>query len=127
MIRRALFAAWRVAAGLSRPSKAGNLRRLRARRESIESLVTREANITDIPALARLHVTTWNATYAPLLLKGPSVAIREQQWREAFARNEPGSFCLVVQRADGELVGFAHAGDGQLRLARHSKPRRLCG
>jgi ribosomal protein S18 acetylase RimI-like enzyme len=35
------------------------------------------------------------------------VALREQQWREAFARNAPGWFCLVIERADGALVGFA--------------------
>ena len=109
-MKRALFGAWRAAAALERPSTAGNLRRLRARNESIDSLVIREANVADIPALARLHVTTWNATDRPLLLKGPGVAIREQQWREAFARNDPNWFSLVVERADGQLVGFAQAG-----------------
>jgi GNAT superfamily N-acetyltransferase len=108
-MKRALFGAWRAAAALERPSTAGNLRRLRARNESIDSLVIREANVADIPALARLHVTTWNATHTPLMLKGPSVAIREQQWREAFASNDPIWFCFVVQRPDGELVGFAQA------------------
>src|SRR5262245_50365542 len=97
-MKRVLFGAWRVAAGLARPSSAGNLRRLRARHESLETLVIREANVSDIPLLARLHVTTWNATHAPLLLKGPGVSIREQQWREAFARNDPSWFCFVVQR-----------------------------
>ena len=108
-MKRALFSAWRVAAGLARPSTTGNLRRLRDRRESLESLTIREATPADIPALAQLHVTTWNATHAPLLLKGPSVAIREQQWRDAFARNEPHWFCFVVERPGGELVGFAQA------------------
>src|SRR5262245_45508319 len=108
-MKRAFFDAWRVAAGLARPSGAGNIRRLRARHESLESLVIRQANVADVSRLARLHVTTWNATHAPLLLKGPSVSIREHQWREAFARNDPNWFCFVVQRPDGELVGFAQA------------------
>ena len=108
-MKRALFGVWRAAAGLARPSRAGNLRRLRARSESIDSLVIREANVADIPVLARLHVTTWNTTHRPLLLKGPSVAIREQQWREAFARNDPNWFSFVGERADGQLVGFAQA------------------
>ena len=73
------------------------------------SLVIRDATEADIPALAELHVTTWNATYAPMLMTGPSVAIREQQWREAFAKADGRWFCLVVENANGELVGFAKA------------------
>ncbi len=69
------------------------------------SLRIREAAATDIPAIARLHVTTWNATYAPM--RGPPVAIRESQWREAFAHQDGSWFCHVVEREDGELVGFA--------------------
>ena len=58
----AVFAAWRLLAGLSRPSKAANARRLRARGETLASFTIREATAADIPALAQLHVTTWNAT-----------------------------------------------------------------
>lgn len=97
-------------AGLARPSKRANLRRLRARGESAASLRIREAAAADVPTLARLHVTTWNATYAPLLMKGPSCDVRERQWREGFAKSEEsdrGWFCFVVERPDGELVGFA--------------------
>jgi len=108
-MKRAWFSAWRAAAGLARPSAAGNLRRFRARRESVNSFAIREAIAADIPALAELHVTTWNATHASLLLKGPSVAIREQQWRDAFAKNDPHWFCFVVERPGGQLIGFAQA------------------
>jgi ribosomal protein S18 acetylase RimI-like enzyme len=52
-------------------------------------------------------VKTWNATYAPFLVKGPTYEIRERQWCEAFGRNDPSWFCFVVERPDGELVGFA--------------------
>ena len=106
-MKRLVFAAWRLLAGLSRPSKAANARRLRARGETLASFTIREATAADIPALAQLHVTTWNATYAPLLVNGPGVAIREHQWREAFAKNDGSWFCFVVERPDGELVGFA--------------------
>ena len=91
-MKRAVFAAWRLLAGATRPSKAANLRRLRARGETIESLSIREATAADIPVLAQLHVTTWNATYAPLLVTGPSLAIREHQWREAFAKAGTGNY-----------------------------------
>jgi GNAT superfamily N-acetyltransferase len=106
-MKRIVFGAWRFAAGLARPSKGRNLRRLRARGEKPDAFKIREATATDIPALTSLHVTTWNATHAPLLLKGPGYDVRERQWREAFAKNEAGWFCLVVERPDGELVAFA--------------------
>jgi ribosomal protein S18 acetylase RimI-like enzyme len=107
--KRLVFAVWRFVAGLQRPSKAANARRLRARGETAASLRIRDATAADIPALSRLHVTTWNATYAPLGMKGPSVAIREHQWREAFAKDDGTWFCLVVEAANGDLVGFAKA------------------
>jgi GNAT superfamily N-acetyltransferase len=104
-----VYAAWRILAGLLRPSRRGNLRRLLRRGEAVDDLHIREATAADVPALARLHVITWNATYAPFGLKGPSAEVREQQWRAKFARNDPDWFCLLVQRADGALVGFAQA------------------
>ena len=74
---------------------------------TLEPLVIRDATAADVPALARLHVTTWNATYAPMRATGPPVAVREQQWRETFATTDGSWFCLVVENARGELVGFA--------------------
>ena len=73
----------------------------------VDSLIIRDATPDDIPALARLHVATWNATYAPMGMNGPSVAVREGQWRETFARRDGSWFCLVVENARAELVGFA--------------------
>lgn len=106
---RAVVAAWRFVAGLTRPSARANARRLRARGEAVTSFAIRDATAADVPALARLHVEAWNATYAPLLVKGPGVSVRERQWREAFAKDDGSWFCFVVQRPDGRLVGFAKA------------------
>lgn len=108
-MKRFLYAAWRTLAGFLRPSRRANLRRLRQRGEALDDLHIREATAADVPALARLHVTTWNATYAPFGLTGPSVDVRERQWRAKFASADPDWFCLLVQRADGALVGFAQA------------------
>jgi GNAT superfamily N-acetyltransferase len=102
-----VLATWRFLAGLNRPSKIANARRLRKRGETLASFSIRDATAADIPALARLHVITWNATYAPLLLKGPSYEVRKQQWLDTFSKNDGNWFCLVVERPDGELVGFA--------------------
>src|SRR5262245_31726083 len=90
---------------LGRPSKAANLRRLVARGEDTRSLRFRDATAADIPALAQLHVITWNATYGGR--RGPSYELRERQWREAFDRVNGSWFCFVIEREDGELVGFA--------------------
>jgi ribosomal protein S18 acetylase RimI-like enzyme len=112
--RRFVNAAWRTWLGLRRPTRRSNIRRLRRRGESPDSLTIRDATVDDIPALARLHVETWNATYAPFGAEGPSVGVRERQWRQRFAAEDPDQCCFVVQRADGALVGFAlaHRSDG---------------
>jgi ribosomal protein S18 acetylase RimI-like enzyme len=70
------------------------------------SFAIREAIAADIPALADLHVRTWNATY-PDVVKKPTYEIRERQWREAFAVTDGSWFCFVVEGPGGELVGFA--------------------
>ena len=106
-LKWAANAAWRFLAGLTGPSGAANARRLRRRGEAVARLTIRDATVADVPALARLHVETWNATYAPLLVKGPGLQIRERQWRDAFAKDDGSWFCLVVERPDGRLVGFA--------------------
>ncbi len=106
-IKELVNSLWRSVAGLERPSATDNARRLAGRGESVESVIIRDVTPTDIPALAQLHVTTWNATYAPLLMHGPTVAVRERQWRDAFAKDDGTWFCLVAENATGELVGFA--------------------
>ena len=67
----------------------------------------RDAVPGDVPALARLHVQTFNETHRGGRPGGPSYELREQQWREAFAAGDGRWFCYVVEGADGELVGFA--------------------
>lgn len=106
-LKAIVFGLWRGVGDLLRPSSADNARHLRERGETAASLAIREATAADIPALAQLHVTTWNATYAPMLMNGPPVAVREYQWREAFAQADGGWFCFVVENTKGQLVGFA--------------------
>ena len=89
----------------SRPSGRANRTRLREEGESLESIVCRDAVPADIPALAELHVTTWNATYRTS--RGPTVATREAQWRKVFERADPLEFVVVLEDRDGRLIGFA--------------------
>ena len=67
------------------------------------SLIIREATAADVPALADLHVRTFNETHGP----GPTYEIRERQWREAFQSADGSWFCFVVEGEAGKLVGFA--------------------
>ena len=103
--------------GRLRPSKAQNVRRLQSRGESLGSLTFRDATAGDIPRLAALHVKTWADTY-PMVRRPPTYAIRESQWIEAFAKADGSWFCIVIESAAGELIGFAkgirtglHTGD----------------
>lgn len=105
-MKDAINAALRSLRNLRRPSKATNSRLLRARGETPASLVIREATNSDIPALSRLHVTTWNETHG-WRPNGPTYELRERQWRDAFSRVDGSWFCLVIERPGGELVGFA--------------------
>ena len=103
-LRAASFRVIRRMLALRRPSVCANRRTLRERHESVEELSLRPAVASDVPALAALHVATWNDTYAPLMT-GPSAAVREQQWRQAF--DDPKSwFCYVLARPTGTLIGF---------------------
>lgn len=88
----------------TRPTGEENARELRARGESLESITFRDATVEDIPALAELHVTTWNATYNTS--RGPSVATRTAQWKEIFGKPNRRDFVLVLENREGRLIGF---------------------
>jgi ribosomal protein S18 acetylase RimI-like enzyme len=89
---------------LFRPRGERNRQRLRDRGESLDSIRFRDAVASDIPALAELHVTTWNATYRTT--RGPSVATRSWQWNEAFRKEQRRDFVLILEDHRGRLVGF---------------------
>jgi ribosomal protein S18 acetylase RimI-like enzyme len=67
----------------------------------------RNATTGDVPALAKLHVQTFNETHRGGRSGGPSYDLRERQWREAFTVTDGSWFCFVVEDADNELVAFA--------------------
>jgi GNAT superfamily N-acetyltransferase len=88
----------------SRPTGEVNARKLRERGESLDSIIFRDAVAADIPALAELHVTTWNATYNTT--RGPTIATRTWQWNEIFAKTNRRDFVLVLEDRTGRLIGF---------------------
>jgi GNAT superfamily N-acetyltransferase len=67
----------------------------------------RPATTCHIPALAQLHVQTFNETHRGGRPGGPSYELRERQWREAFRVADSTWFCFVVEDDDGEIVAFA--------------------
>ena len=67
----------------------------------------RAATQADVPALAALHVQTFNETHRGGRDGGPSYALRADQWRQTFADTTVSWFCLLVEDDRGELVGFA--------------------
>ena len=67
----------------------------------------RDAHPEDVPALARLHVQTFNETHRGGRDGGPSFELRERQWHEAFSSPDRSWFCFVVEDDAGELIGFA--------------------
>ena len=88
----------------SRPTGEENAHTLHARGESLDSIVFRDAVASDIPALAELHVTTWNATYNTT--RGPTIATRIWQWNQVFAKENRRDFVLVLEDRNGRLIGF---------------------
>jgi ribosomal protein S18 acetylase RimI-like enzyme len=67
----------------------------------------REANEADVPALARLHVQTFNETHRDGRPGGPAYELRERQWRQVFEIKDGSTFCYVIEDDFRELVGFA--------------------
>jgi ribosomal protein S18 acetylase RimI-like enzyme len=104
----------------SRPTGAKNARKLQERGESLDTIVFRDAEAADIPALAELHVTTWNATYNTT--RGPTIATRTWQWNQVFAREQRRDFILVLEDRNGRLIGFTwgkpHEGEFEGNLSK---------
>jgi len=63
----------------------------------------REARRDDLAALAALHVETFREAHGG---PGPTVALRESQWRVAFDGGGDW-FCYVAEASGGALLGFA--------------------
>lgn len=91
---------------LRRPTKAANIKLLKQHGEALNSLLIREVTLSDIPALAALHVKAWNQTY-PFVKRPPTFEIRQYQWEEQFKQTDQSWFCLIVENSQKELIGFA--------------------
>ncbi len=74
----------------------------------------RRATVADTPAIARIHVDTWRATYAGILpdayLVGMTRVQQSASWQRAVAMDRGGYVTLVMEEAGTGIVGFASAG-----------------
>lgn len=70
------------------------------------TFILRAMTARDVPAVAALHVATFNETHT-VRNDGPSYALRESQWSKAFAEDDGTWFGVVIEDQDGKLVGFA--------------------
>ena len=66
----------------------------------------RELTINDVPALAALHVETFNETHGKHP-DGPTVELRQYQWQQLFQEKDKNWFCIVIESEHGKLIGFA--------------------
>ncbi|MFO7585287.1 MAG: GNAT family N-acetyltransferase [Anaerolineales bacterium] len=71
----------------------------------------------DAPAIARVHVTSWQTTYrgivAAEILDNLSVESRFEYWREYIPQAEGRQSCLFVAEENDQIVGFCSAGPGR--------------
>ena len=75
----------------------------------------RPAVADDAAAIARVHVESWQSTYAGILpdevlLNLDSAQHEARWWRHVLGRFRRNHFVYVAETAAGELAGFASAG-----------------
>ena len=75
----------------------------------------RDAEPSDAPGIARVHVQSWRTTYPGIMpqehLDTLSFSDYEETWAMRLADDSPTRPCiLVAEAAGGEIVGFASGG-----------------
>jgi len=77
-------------------------------------VLIRDAQAGDATAIARVHVASWQSTYAGMLpanyLTGMSLRGAEARWRGSLPDRGPGSGTLVAVDEDGAVAGFCSFG-----------------
>jgi len=80
----------------------------------LSPITVRPATKDDVPAIARVHVASWHATYEGLipqsLIDSYTVERRETQWEKHLASDE---YVTYVAEKDSIVIGFAMASWGE--------------
>ena len=66
-------------------------------------ITLRDAAPEDVRKLAELHVRAFDQAHG----RGPDVALRERQWHGKLRSPEALVFCILLERSDRILIGFA--------------------
>lgn len=79
-------------------------------------MIVREATHNDIPAIAKVHVDTWQTTYRGIVpdehLANLSYERQANGWYDILNHApENGYFTYVAEDESGEIVGFASGGE----------------
>src|SRR6185369_323317 len=72
-----------------------------------DNLHIRAATLEDAPAIARIHVSTWQEAYRGIVadehLRNLSVEARQSMWQASIAKGEPR---VLVAHETGDIVGW---------------------
>ena len=84
-----------------------------------ESIIYREASVTDCPAVARVHVRSWRESFAGIVPQSFLDKMAVDQRAEAFAsRFAEAAYRMFVAEVLGEgIVGFADGGEPRDEVA----------
>lgn len=76
-------------------------------------MILRDANASDVPAIARVHVDTWRTAYRGIIpdeyLEKLPYSKREKMWHQVLSHAN-NYFVYVVEDNFGQIVGFASGG-----------------
>ncbi len=77
-------------------------------------MIVRAGALADAPAIARVHVASWQTSYRGIVpetyLAELSVEAREQMWASMLSAREERRCVFVAEDAAGQVVGFASGG-----------------
>jgi len=77
-------------------------------------MTIRKATMADIPALARVHVDTWKATYKGIvsntIIQNLTYEVGEQRFLTVLQKHADEATCYVAEKEPDKIVGFAIGG-----------------
>ena len=83
--------------------------------EKMSEIKYRKARIEDVPQVAKVHVESWQKSFAGIVSKNflnkMSVEKRTKRMRERFSKENYQMF--VAENSNGEIVGFADFGEAR--------------
>jgi ribosomal protein S18 acetylase RimI-like enzyme len=77
-------------------------------------VIIREAHTDDIAGIAKVHVDSWQTTYAGLApdeyLANMTYSSHEKWWMYNLTNNSEGSFTYIAEDDSGQIIGFVSGG-----------------